>query len=235
MGKKGIEHYLQLKYAILLHQVEDEGKKYWIAEIPELPGCKSHGSTVEEAVLSVEEAKKDWIEDSIENGEEVPVPVEKDRYSGKMLVRMSHSLHHALSSMADSENLSLNQLIVTILAKEVGRLQVLNRVEGKLDKLLSMADDVLKRDEQRIFIKSMNAIAPYLWERPSQWLSIEPSLEATTDFANVQVAAGVAGTVSPLHISWNPYSGRLARLHIFNEQRQEADIEPSFVVEGNQK
>ena len=152
--KKGIEYYTQLPYSILLHQVEDEGKKYWIAEVPELPGCKSHGSTVEEAAESVEEAKKDWIADSLEKGEDVPVPVERDRYSGRMLVRMSRSLHRALSLMAESEKLSLNQLIVTILAKEIGRLSVLNRVEDKIDKLLDRVNDVLEREVRLRHLKN---------------------------------------------------------------------------------
>ena len=138
-----VEYYMQLPYPLLLHEVEDEGERYWIAEVPQLPGCKSHGSTVEEAVESLKEAKKDWILDSLHKGEEVPVPVERDRYSGKTLLRMSPSLHRALALMAESEKLSLNQLIVTILAREVGRFAALNRVEQRLDRLLDRMDDLL--------------------------------------------------------------------------------------------
>ncbi len=147
LDQKGIEYYMGLPYSILLHQIEDEGKEYWIAEVPELPGCRSHGSTVDEAVKNVEEAKKDWILDSLEEGDDIPIPIDRDRFRGKTLVRMSRSLHRALALMAESEKLSLNQLIVTILAKEVGRLGVLNRVEGKLDKLLDRVNDVLETGE----------------------------------------------------------------------------------------
>jgi len=157
--QKGIEYYMQLPYSILLHEVEDEGVKYWIAEVTELPGCKSHGSTVEEAVKSVEEAKKDWILDSLKEGEEVPTPVERDRYSGRMLVRMSRSLHRSLALIADAEKLSLNQLIVTMLAKEAGRLNVLNRVEDKVDSLLQKIDHVLEEEGVRIpFSRSLSAM-----------------------------------------------------------------------------
>lgn len=62
--QRGIEYYMQLPYSILLHEVEDEDEKYWIAEVPKLPDCKSHGSTVEEAIRGVEEAKRDSILDS---------------------------------------------------------------------------------------------------------------------------------------------------------------------------
>ncbi len=148
--QKGIEDYMQLPYSILLHQIEDDGERYWIAEIPELPGCKSHGSTIDVAVKSVEEAKKDWILDSLDEGDEIPTPIERDKFNGRALVRMSRSLHRALSLMAESEKLSLNQLIVTMLAKEVGRLGVLNRVEEKLDKMLDTLNDVVERNEPRI-------------------------------------------------------------------------------------
>lgn len=157
--QKGIEYYMRLPYSILLHEVEEEGEKYWIAEVPELPGCKSHGSTVEEAVKSVEEAKKDWILDSLKSREEVPTPIEREKYSGKLLVRMSRSLHRSLAVMADAEKLSLNQLIVTMLAKEVGRLNVLNRVEDKVDSLLKKIDQVLEEEEMRTpFPKSIRVM-----------------------------------------------------------------------------
>lgn len=142
-----IDYYMHLQYSVLLHEIEDEGKKYWIAEVPELPGCTSHGSTVEEAVASLEEAKRDWILDSLENGDEVPTPIDRDRYSGKTLVRMSRSLHRSLSLMAEAEKLSLNQLIVTILAKEIGGFNVLNRLDKKIDTLLSQVSNALDEQE----------------------------------------------------------------------------------------
>lgn len=157
--QKEIEYYMDLPYSILLHEVDEEGEKYWIAEVPELPGCKSHGSSVEEAVKSVEEAKKDWILDSLKSGEEVPTPVERDRYSGRMLVRMSCSLHRSLALIAEAEKLSLNQLIVTMLAKEAGRLSVLNRVEDKVNNLLQKIDHILEEEGVNIpFSKSIRII-----------------------------------------------------------------------------
>lgn len=193
--QKDIEYYMQLPYSILLHEIEDEGEKYWIAEIPELPGCKSHGSTIEQAVKSVEEAKKDWIIDSLEEGEEVPVPIERDRFSGKTLVRMSRSLHRALSLMAEAEKLSLNQLIVTILAKEVGRFSILNRVEEKIDRLLDRINDILEEEELRIQpSKSLRVIArPYEQE---QYV-----LVGTGHTLEVPAAVANIGAITPTAVS----------------------------------
>jgi antitoxin HicB len=152
--QNNIEYFMKLPYSLLLHQIEDEGKQYWIAEIPELPGCKSHGETIGEAVASIEEAKKDWVLDSLEDGEEIPTPIEREKFSGRTLLRMSRSLHRALSLIAETEKLSLNQLIVTILAKEVGRLGVLNRVEEKLDSLLVKLEKNMEQTEQTLILSS---------------------------------------------------------------------------------
>jgi hypothetical protein len=63
--------------------------------------------------------------------------------------------------MADSEKLSLNQLIVTILAKEIGRLNVLNRAEDKMDELLEKINNFLANGEQISFLKGICAVSRY--------------------------------------------------------------------------
>lgn len=202
--QKGIEYYMHLPYSILLHEVEDEGKKYWIAEVPELPGCKSHGSTVEEAVQSVEEAKKDWILDGLKSGEEVPTPVERDRYSGRMLVRMSRSLHRSLALIAEAEKLSLNQLIVTMLAKEAGRLSVLNRVEEKVDDLLQKIDSILEEEGVRIPFSRSLRVMGQLGEREPYIISdiwqISENLNAAAAIG--AITPGVVTTGSPFEDLW---------------------------------
>jgi len=201
--QKGIEYYMQLPYSILLQEVEDEGEKYWIAEIPELPGCKSHGSTVEDAVKSVEEAKKVWILDSLKQREEVPTPVERDRYSGKTLVRMSRALHRSLALMADAEKLSLNQLIVTMLAKEAGRLNVLNRVEDKVDSLLQKIDHVLEREALIPFSRPLYEMMQARRQGQYIILDAEQTLENIIAAVDIEeVAHSSVTTSSPLEDLW---------------------------------
>ncbi len=236
--QRGIEYYVQLPYSILLHVVEDEDKKYWIAEVPELPGCKSHGSTVEEAVRNVEEAKKDWIIDSLEEGEEVPIPIERDRFSGKTIVRMSRSLHRALSLMAESEKLSLNQLMITILAKEVGRLSVLNRVEEKVDRLLNRINDDLEEEELRtIRSKSIRAIAG-LYEQ-EQYVVVDAGHTLETPAAVVNIKAFTRGAVSTAAPSGElrlyPYPQRPGWGRIISSAGRAKEIESEDIVESEQK
>ena len=112
-----VEDYMQLPYSVLLHESVDNGSKYWLAEVPELGGCKAHGATVVEAISNVNEAKRDWIVDSLETGDVIPLPVNREAFSGRLLLRMPRSLHSDLSALAVTEGVSLNQLIVTLLAK----------------------------------------------------------------------------------------------------------------------
>lgn len=229
--QKGIEYYMNLHYSILLHEVEDEGEMYWIAEVPELPGCKSHGSTVEEAVKSVEEAKKDWILDSLEAGEEAPTPVERDRYSGKMIVRMSRSLHRSLALIAEAEKLSLNQLIVTMLAKEVGRLSVLNRVEGKVDNLLQKIDHVLEEEGVRIPFSKSIRVMRQAQERGQYFIFDTGQISEDLDIAATigAVTPGLVTTGSPFEDLWQykppfQYPGQQRVIYSANKVGEEKKV-----------
>lgn len=46
---------------------------YWLAEIIDLPGCRSHGKTMAEAIKNVQDAKDDWIANAIKHNDDVPL------------------------------------------------------------------------------------------------------------------------------------------------------------------
>ena len=70
--EKEINYYMNLSYPILLvYDLEDD---YWIARIPDLPGCTSHGADPNEAVRNVRDAQLCWVDVCIERGNEVPLP-----------------------------------------------------------------------------------------------------------------------------------------------------------------
>jgi predicted RNase H-like HicB family nuclease len=64
-----------LKYEIILYWSEIDCAV--IAEVPELPGCMTHGNTYEEALAMAQEAIQGWIELAREVGD--PVPEAKGR------------------------------------------------------------------------------------------------------------------------------------------------------------
>lgn len=69
---KNVDYYMSLSYPILL--VYDQEDDYWIARIPDLPGCTSDGADPNEAVKNVRDAQLGWIDVCIERGQEVPLP-----------------------------------------------------------------------------------------------------------------------------------------------------------------
>ncbi len=60
------------KYEIVIYWDDDD--KIFVAEVPELPGCMSHGETEINAVQNVREAIDLWIATASEFGDEIPTP-----------------------------------------------------------------------------------------------------------------------------------------------------------------
>ena len=44
----------------------------FVAECPSLPGCRSQGDTIEEALENIKDAIELWIEDAVANSEKIP-------------------------------------------------------------------------------------------------------------------------------------------------------------------
>lgn len=59
------------------------------------------------------------IEDMIENNEKVPEPFSGKTYSGKFGVRMPPHLHRDLAAVAAQQGVSLNQLVVAAISREL--------------------------------------------------------------------------------------------------------------------
>lgn len=90
------------------------------AEIVEFPGCIAVGSTAAEALTNLDETAVDWINAALEQGQDIPEPLDSAGYSGKLVLRMPKGLHRKATLFAEREGVSLNQFIVTCLAEAVG-------------------------------------------------------------------------------------------------------------------
>ena len=115
---KDIRYYLSLPYTAIVRRDEDGD---YVARVAELPGCSTHGKSPRAALENLEEAKRAWIEDSIEHRDPVPEPAaEQTLPSGKWVQRIPRTLHHKLVQLAQREGVSLNQLVTSILSEAVG-------------------------------------------------------------------------------------------------------------------
>jgi predicted RNase H-like HicB family nuclease len=60
------------KYEVIIFWSDED--EAFIADVPELPGCMTHGSTHSEALQNAEEAVTLWLEAAEEMGREAPQP-----------------------------------------------------------------------------------------------------------------------------------------------------------------
>jgi antitoxin HicB len=113
-----LKDYLALPYTIVLKR-DDEGD--WVAQVQELEGCLTHGSTQAEALDRLEEAKTLWLESALTHGIPIPAPTPDEALpSGKWVQRVPRRLHRSLARLAKTEGVSLNQLVVMILSQYLG-------------------------------------------------------------------------------------------------------------------
>lgn len=103
------EDFYNLPYNFIINQIKDESGTYFYARVLELDGCQSTGDTFEEAYENVLDAMKGWIQTKLENGFDIPLPLNQENCSGKFVVRMPKSLHYKLIVEAKQEGISLNQ------------------------------------------------------------------------------------------------------------------------------
>src|SRR5258706_11480321 len=110
---KGLKRYLDLPYTTIVRRDEDGD---YVARVDELPGCAAHGKSPEEAMANLAEVQELWIRDCIDSGQSVPEPVEEPLPSGKWVQRVPRDLHRRLVAMAKRDRVSLNQLVLSMLA-----------------------------------------------------------------------------------------------------------------------
>lgn len=98
----------------------DSRDDIYVARVPELENCFSHGATPEKALRNIEEAIELWLETAKETGREIPQPLSRRKYSGKFIVRTPEDLHASLAQEALRRGKSMNELAVELLRKALG-------------------------------------------------------------------------------------------------------------------
>jgi len=111
--KKDLEYYMHLPYRVEVYP-EPDGSGY-TATIPDLPGCITCAGTMEELAEMIEDAKRTWIECSLEDGLPIPDPSSVD----DELVPVPHAIHRQLVERARREKQSVTQLVEATLASAV--------------------------------------------------------------------------------------------------------------------
>lgn len=92
---------------------DDEGGGFLIT-FPDLPGCVADGDTLDEAVAEARDTFAAWT--MAEQADKGTLPAPKID-SGQFVLRVSKTLYMQLAKRAATEEVSLNQLAATLLAR----------------------------------------------------------------------------------------------------------------------
>jgi predicted RNase H-like HicB family nuclease len=69
---RDLNHYLGLPYTIEIMPDED----FYFIRVLELPGCLTYADSLEKLSPKIEDAIREWIEVSLECGEDIPEPLQ---------------------------------------------------------------------------------------------------------------------------------------------------------------
>ncbi|MBK5274740.1 MAG: type II toxin-antitoxin system HicB family antitoxin [Desulfuromonadales bacterium] len=100
----------------------EDGGGYMIT-FPDLPGCMSDGETLEEALANGRDAFNSWIAAHVDMGRRIVAPTHYDEEGKpvKFVQRLPRSLHTSLQVRAKAEGVSLNTLVLALIAEGLGR------------------------------------------------------------------------------------------------------------------
>lgn len=116
-------------YPFTIRRLSNEEGGGYLIEFPDLPGCTSDGETIEEAFEHGKGAIQAWIEAAKEMNRPIPKPGELESQSGKWVQRVPKSIHLRLVTRAREEGVSLNTLVITMLAESLGNVGESHKVQ----------------------------------------------------------------------------------------------------------
>ena len=101
----------------------DEGGG-WLASFPDLPGCMSDGESPEEALRNAVKAESAWLAANEKWGK---AKVEKP---ARLVARLPRSIHRDLQKRASEEGVSVNTMMVTLIAHGLGEISGSRQASG---------------------------------------------------------------------------------------------------------
>lgn len=107
------------RYPVEIRPLSPEDGGGWLATFPDLPGCMGDGETPAAAIEDGFDAAAAWLKVAQESGDPIPEPGAGGE-SGRFVARVPKSLHTRLSARAAQEGVSMNTLVVSLLAEGVG-------------------------------------------------------------------------------------------------------------------
>ena len=105
------------EYSISVQLGDFDGERCFEARVKELPDIAEYADTWQEAYELALDAIEITASALAEQGRTMPAAtLINDIYSGRVTLRIPRTLHRSLAMVAEKENVSLNHLMVSVLA-----------------------------------------------------------------------------------------------------------------------
>jgi len=111
------------KYSMQLFWSDEDGE--YVAVVPEFPYLSALAGTPGQAASELTAVIDTVLEVMAEKGDVPPEPQILSSFSGQLRVRLPRTLHQRLAGRAKMEDVSLNTLIVSLLAEGIGAAEAL--------------------------------------------------------------------------------------------------------------
>ncbi|WP_310389607.1 toxin-antitoxin system HicB family antitoxin [Roseateles sp.] len=114
-------------YSHVVSPLSAEDGGGFVFAMPDFPGLLADGPSVDAAVADGREAFLALISAMVDMGRSVPAPTlmasdfSSANASGKFVTRVPRSLHQRLTTRARAEGVSLNALVMVLIAEGLGR------------------------------------------------------------------------------------------------------------------
>lgn len=108
---KDLKYYLRLNWSYTIEQSSHKGKKFYIIHVNELPGVCTDAKTIEEGMQNIQEALAATIELYLEQGDEIPEPINKEEFKGNISYRTTSERHFSLAKLAQQRHISMNKAL----------------------------------------------------------------------------------------------------------------------------
>ena len=112
------------KHRVELRPLTAEEGGGWLASFPDLPGCLSDGESPEEALRNAAEAECAWLAAHEHWGRP------RAEKPARLVARLPRSIHRDLQARASAEGVSVNTMMVALLAHGLGELAGGRQVSG---------------------------------------------------------------------------------------------------------
>lgn len=121
--KKEIQKFINMPWSYTIVPEDD----YFIVYVNELPGICSDGKTVNEAMEEVKEAIYAAVELYLDQGKEVPIPISKTKFKGKISYRTSAERHYMIAKVAQQKHQSLSKVLDMLVDAGLNQMHVIPR------------------------------------------------------------------------------------------------------------